>query len=110
MIQTQNFYRIVKTDPPTAEDFTSDAAKGKPFAHPDPSRRRLWDGLSFYATEAQAHRNARRYRTHGRFVAAVRVEEGDAIRAERTLGPGHYTLWGEPTAFLARVVSVTVAR
>lgn len=105
--QVRVFYRIVKSNPPTLLDFTSPEAEGKPFTHPDPSRRRLWSGLSCHATEAQARRNARRYRTHGRFIAAVRVEENGPIRIERTLGPGHYTLWGDPSHFMQRVISVT---
>ena len=100
------FYRVVKTDPPTLADFTSPAAQGKPFTHQDPARRPLWDGLSCHATEAQARRNARRFRTHGGYVAGVRIEAGAPVRVERTLGPGHYTLWGDPAELLARVVSV----
>lgn len=83
----------------------SSRAQAKPAAHPDPARR-LWAGLSFHAGEAQARRNACRFRTHGNYVAGVRVEAGAPIRVERTLGPGHYTIWGEPTKLLARVVSV----
>lgn len=100
------YYRIVKADPPTPDDFTSPEAAGKPFSDPDPSRRRLWDGLSFYATEAQARRNARRFHTHGQYVAGVALEPNSPLRVERTLGPGHYTLWGDSVDFLARVVSV----
>jgi hypothetical protein len=103
------FYRVVKADPPTAEDFTSNEALGKPFRHPDASRRRLWGGLSCWATEAGARRNARRYRAQGAYVARIDLEDGSPIRVERTLGPGHYTLWGEPSDFLARVVSVVAA-
>ncbi|MBA3331679.1 MAG: hypothetical protein H0T39_12585 [Actinobacteria bacterium] len=106
MVNPRILYRIVKTNPPTLEDFTSNAARGQPFTHPDPSRRRLWSGLSFHGTEAQARRNARRYRTHGSYIAAVEVEDGAPIRVERTLGPGHYTVWGEPSALLGRCVGV----
>jgi hypothetical protein len=110
VLDAQVVYRIVKTDPPTADDFTSGEAKGKPFVHPDPSRRRLWGGLSFYGTEAQARRNARRFHTHGQYIAGVAIEAGSPIQVERTLGPGHYTVWGEPSALLARVVSIRVLR
>jgi hypothetical protein len=86
-------YRVIAEQEATITDFTSPAALGEPFTHPDPGRRRLWDGVSFYATEAQARRNARRYRSHGRFLTVVQIELGAPIRVERTLGAGHYTVW-----------------
>ena len=103
----RRFYRIVKSDPPTIADFTSPAAQSKPFTHPDPSRRRLWDGPSLYGTEAQARRNARRFRTHGSYVVGIEIEDDAPVRVERTLGPGHYTLWGDPIDLLARRVSIS---
>jgi hypothetical protein len=103
---TRTLVRVVHSNPPMLADFTSPAASGEEFVHPDPSRRRLWDGLSFHATEAQARRNARRFRSHGDYLAIVRVEDGAPIRVERTLGPGHYTVWGDPAEILARVVAV----
>lgn len=102
----RHFFRVVHDNPPTLADVTSPEASGEPFVHPDPARRRLWDGLSCYATEAQARRNARRFRSHGTYMAVIRVEEGAPIRVERTLGPGHYTLWGDPVEILARVIAV----
>jgi hypothetical protein len=107
VLNPRTLYRIVKTDPPTLEDFRSDEARGKPFVHADPARRRLWSGLSFHGTAAQARRTGRRYRTHGAYIAAVAIEEGAPVRIERTLGPGHYTVWGEPAALLARCSAVT---
>lgn len=66
----------------------------------------MWSGLSCFATEAQARRNVRRYRSQGGFIATVAVEPGAPIVVEKTRGPGHYTLWGEPAVLLARVLSV----
>ena len=100
------YYRVVHENPPSVEDVMSPEAIGEPFVHADPSRRRLWDGLSCYATEAQARRNARRFRSHGAYIAVIRIEDGARIRVERTLGPGHYTLWGDPAEILARVIAV----
>jgi hypothetical protein len=105
-LAAQTLARVIASLTPTIQDFTSPAASGETFSHPDPGRRRLWDGLSFYATEAQARRNARRYRAHGEFLAIVRIERDAPIRVERTLGPGHYTVWGDPAEILARVVAV----
>jgi hypothetical protein len=100
------FYRVVRTAPPTLRDFTSNAALGRPLLDPTPENRRLWAGLSFWATMAQARRNARRYRNQGAFIATVVIEDGAAVRVEKTRGPGHYTLWGLPHTLLACVVSV----
>src|SRR6476469_2012411 len=83
-------YRVIRDQTATLEDLTSPAALGKPFTHPDPAQRRLWSGISCYSTEAQARRNARRFRTHGAFIAAIRIEESAPIRVERTLGAGHF--------------------
>jgi hypothetical protein len=102
-------YRVVGTDPATLADMTSPAVLGKPFTHPDPAYRRLWTGISCYATEAQARRNARRYRSHGEYVATIRIEPGAPIRIERTLGPGHYTIWGFPHELLARLIAIVLA-
>jgi hypothetical protein len=60
--------------------------KEKPFVHPDQDQRRLWSGISCYATEAQARRNARRYRSHGSSIAAIEIEDDAPLRVERTLG------------------------
>ena len=105
-VPARRFYRNVRSDPPTVADFTSNEALGIPPRHPDPETLRLWDGLSAWATEAQARRNARRFPAIGRYIAAVRVEDHAPIRVERTRGPGHHTLWGEPAELLARVASV----
>lgn len=104
---TRLFFRIVQSDPPTRLDFTSKQAQGAPSRDPRPEIVRLQDGLSVYSTEAQARRTARRYPVLGRYIAALRVPEGTAIRVERTLSrEGHHTIWGEPDDLLARVLSV----
>ena len=106
----QFFFRVVHDNPPSLADVMSPEAIGEPFVHPDPSRRRLWDGLSCYATEAQTRRNARRFRSHGAYIAVIRIEEGAPIRVERTLGAGHCTIWGDPVEILARVIAVIPVR
>ena len=92
---TRRLWRIVKTNPPTRDDFVSPAERGEP--PPDDSElARLKRGLSMYATEAQARRNARHYRNLGPFLAAVDVPLDGRCEIERTLNaPGHYTVWGE---------------
>ena len=100
------FYRIVLTDPPTLYDFQSNRERGRALPT-DPEERQLWDGLSVYATETQAHRKARAVPALGGFIAAVDVPEGGSIRYERTLrSSGHHTLWGDAALLLRRVGSV----
>ncbi len=100
------FYRIVEADPPRLWDFMSQRAKGHTPPRTDPETVRLWTGLSMWATEAQARRNARRFPALGGYIAVLRVPEDAPIRVDRTRGPGHHTLWGRPSTFLNCVVSV----
>src|SRR5436190_12539075 len=62
------FYRIVRGNPPTLDDFISNAAKGRPLRDSDPEARRLWDGISVQATEAQARRRVRQCPALGRYM------------------------------------------
>ncbi len=103
---TRRFYRIVKSDPATVEDFFSYKALGIP-APRDPQRLALWDGISVYATEAQARGPARRIPALGGYIAEVELPDDPGLRVERTgPGRGHHTVWGEPSALLDRVVAV----
>lgn len=52
-----------------------------------------------------ARRLARRSRL-GPNCAVMRVPENGPIRAAKTHGPGHWTLWGDPQAMLDTVVDV----
>src|SRR5262245_43486234 len=103
----RTFYRIVKTNPPTVADFTSNLALGRVPQHPDPRVLRLWNGLSVFDQESRARQKAREMPYLGRYIAELRVLEGDPLRYQRTLRtPGHYTLWGSADVILSRVVGV----
>jgi hypothetical protein len=110
-------YRIVKTDPPTVTDCTPQAQLGRRLVDPTPEKLHLWSGLSVFATEAQARRQARSYPMLGGFIAEIvfppPTSEGlpfDLI-CERTLRtPGHYTLWAVPALLLACVTRVVPVR
>jgi hypothetical protein len=102
------FYRLVKSNPPTLEDFTSNLALGKQIPA-DPALAELWDGLSVQSTLAQARRRGRPSPALGRFVAVLRVPTDGSIRFERTRGEGHHTIWGDSAVLLALVVSVEPA-
>jgi hypothetical protein len=103
------FYRIVRNNPPTLDDFLSDKDAGKPEPS-DPEKRRLWEGRSVYNTEIQARKKARNVPILGNFIAAVEVIEPGPISYERTtMSSGHHTLWGDARILLEqvhRVVSV----
>jgi hypothetical protein len=103
----RTFFRIVTTDPPSVADFLSDKARGK--TQPtDPARRDLYEGLSVYATLAQARRKARDLPVLGDYVAELRIADDALIRVERTLrsSRGHHTVWGDPEDLLHSVVAV----
>jgi hypothetical protein len=108
---TRRFYRIVKTNPPTLADFISNAAKGRPILdNARPEARRLWDGLSVYATEAQARRHARVSPMLGAFLAELVITPDTVVRIERTLGSGLYTIWGDPALLLSCIARVAPVR
>lgn len=100
--------RIVRSNPPTRRDFTSNAARGRPLPPGAPPEVvRLWDGLSVYETAGQARRHAKASPMLGGYVAALDLPATAAIRCERTTrSRGHYTLWGEPDALLGCVSEV----
>lgn len=105
------FYRIVKEDPPTIRDFTPQIQLGRRLIEPSPERQRLATGLSVFATEAQAHRQARAYPLLGSFVAEASIPAGAAVVWERTLRtPGHHTAWGSPAELLNYVTRVVPVR
>ena len=99
-------YRIVETNPPTSWDFTSNEARGRPLHHPTPEKRRLWAGLSMFANEDRARRNARKFPALGSYIARLMIPDSESVQVERTLGPGHYTVWGTPSYVLTFVAEV----
>jgi hypothetical protein len=78
----------------------------------DPEVARLWDGISVFATEAQARRRARSAPWLGSPIAELVIIEALPIRFDRTTrSAGHFTVWGEPDDLLQcvrRVVPVDV--
>ena len=104
------FYRLVRSNPPTLDDVTSQKAKGVPMARPDPEVALLWDGISVYATVTQARNQARAKPWLGAYIAELAISEGERITFRRTgTGRGHHTLWGDPVELLAcltRIVDV----
>ena len=104
---TRSLHRIVESNPPTRNDFVPKIGRLVTLSALDPETQRLAEGISAYATEAQARRNARRYPSLGRFIATLSVPDNATVVVERTRGPGHHTIWGDPATMLDLVVRVT---
>ena len=82
-------HRLVREDPPDLAAFVSKLVRG---GRRFPAERPiLHAGLSMFATVDQAVSRARRI---PKIVAAVRLS-GPDIHIAKTLGPGHFTVWGE---------------
>lgn len=102
-----SFYRIVRTNPASEDDFLSDKARGLPPRNDEPLTLHVWDGISVYRTLAQAQGKARDYPFLGRFIAELNIDvDSPDIRIEKTYGRGHHTLWGAPAVLLRAVVRV----
>lgn len=101
------FFRIVKAAQASELDFLSDKAKGLPPRNTEPLTLHVWDGISVYRTFGQARRKALDYPFLGSFIAELSIGTNIDIRAEKTFGRGHHTLWGAPDLILTCVVRVT---
>lgn len=105
----RTLFRIVQTDPPSLDDFVSNAAKGRvPPRSLTPARLRHRDGLSVFDAPDHGQQLARVRPTLGRYVATLRVPEGALVHSERTHPdtPGHFTVWGDPADMLNLVTQV----
>jgi hypothetical protein len=101
------FYRVVKSNPPTEDDFLSHRARGVRLRRDTPENRRLWEGVSVTNTSETSRRLAERFPTMGHFVAVIELPEHASVIFEQTTDvPSHYTLWGTPRDMLDLVVSV----
>jgi hypothetical protein len=96
----QKVYRYVK-DEAHASQFLSRAARGqRPFPDEVPILHR---GASMFATVAQV---LSRFRRSPVGVAEVTLEAGCGFYIAKTLGDGHYTVWGDEDALAARAIIV----
>jgi len=95
-------FRAVRTDPPTENDFLSQARLGR--RHVDESAFELTSGVSVFATEAQVARLARRYQM-GRYIAELTLPEDVEIRRTGR-ARGHHTVWAAPDVLLRSVTRV----
>jgi hypothetical protein len=100
------FYRIVRSDTPTDDDFRSFAALGRP-RPPSVQPPRLWEGISVYDTEERAGRMAQNRPRIGAYIARLDIPPDAQIEAARTRPtPGHHTLWADPKSLRACVTEI----
>lgn len=102
------FFRIVKTDPPTVQDFLSLKDLGRPMRRgTSPERQRWAAGVSVFATTDAALRTAEQYPQLGDFLAMLETPDDGRIPYEQTgEDADHYTLWANAIDLLATVRSV----
>ncbi len=90
------FYRLVRTNPPTADDFKSHQELGIRFRRPlDTEALRISFGVSVSDDPVKLVRKIATFPELGSFLATVRIDEVGPVRWEKTTKRGdHYTLWG----------------
>lgn len=100
----REFFRIVRSEHPTREDFTSLGDQGKVCV----SGRRFREcaeGVSVFDDFEHTCQLARTYRfQRGRYIARLNVPEDGSIEFAKTFGVHHYTIYyGSPESILALV-------
>ena len=88
------FFRVTRSNPPTALDFTSNFTIGRGLANPTPERVHLWRGISVFDSEELARKKARTVPQIGGYIVRLEVGDNSGIVSMPTFGKGHYTLWG----------------
>lgn len=111
----RRFHRIIPAPTPTRVDFFSDRARGLlPPRNPD--KVRYWEGLSVFATLAQARAviATRKARASAQGIAwpvecvaeVTIARDGPITYEEWGRNAGHHTLWGDPDRLLAAVTGI----
>jgi hypothetical protein len=107
--RSRTCFRICLRNPPTAFDFTSNYARGRPprgIERTDPAEHR---GISVYALAEDALHTAFDYPRLGDYLAELAIPADDpAVTVRKTGSPAtsHHTLWGEPARLLGYVRTV----
>ena len=106
---SRSLYYLVKTNPPTRDQFLSYHARGLTPPHSSPRQLDLHRGVSMFETEVQARQLAIELATRYDYIAEVAVPQG--VRAERQgRRAGHYNVYASPDDLARWVVSVVRAR
>jgi len=93
-------FRLVAAGEPKRRDFESKHDRGQPAMG---AAHVVHCGLSMFERPEQALSNANRYPL---VVAAVTLAENAGLSLAKTFGTGHYTVWGQADALLARATPV----
>lgn len=101
------FHRIVKTDPPTRDDFLSLAELGrKPQPDATDEERASFNAVSMNSTLDGARAKAKKFKKLGRYISAVDLPEGAHITWKQTgLDPTHYDIHGSTADELVSLVN-----
>jgi len=100
----RTLYRIIKGQQATPDDFRSQQELGAPLRSTSPEAIAAYDGVSVFATAAQARAaNALPRKPIGTHLATLTIADAllagndPAIRVQRTFAQreGHHTLWGD---------------
>lgn len=102
-------YRIVKGNQPSLDDFASAMMLGRPPRLIERREPAAWTGLSMFDSAARAGEKAREFPKIGAYIATVVLRDTRRVVWHKTLGPGHYTVWGRPEEFMPAVTSVEPA-
>jgi hypothetical protein len=99
------FYRIIRGDVPTRQDFLSHRDLGKPLL--DPALEREWaEGISVYASLERAASRARTARWKlGRCAVALSLDDGAPVEVvQTTRDRWHYTMFGSADDLMKLVI------
>jgi hypothetical protein len=103
----RTFYRIVKSDPPTLQDFMSFQELGQRPRDPnDPEVLRRWDKVSVWDEEGRARKWARDRPRLGAYIARLDLPDDSTIAAEPSGPTGHYSLAATAAELWESVASV----
>jgi len=104
------FYRIVKAERPTEDDFTSNYAKGRPPRGTERDFPAVHRSISVFARREEALAVQRAYPRLGGWIAELEVDDADEEIVVHGPSPqsrsSHHSLEGAPAAFLQRVREV----
>lgn len=100
----RTFYRVVKRNPPTRDNFLSCEALGIRLLRDTPEARRQARGVSVYSRMREAREKSEVSPHLGKYIATLEIPDGSAITfAQTSQNRRHFTHWGESDDLLACV-------
>lgn len=103
----RHVFRILKSDPPTLEDFTSAYVLDRPKARGIQLRSAaVHMSLSVMETLDQANSRALQFPQIGGYIAELALQGGEGFAIASTVEPGHLSLWGSAVKLESSLVDV----